>query len=169
MMAWQAVLIGLVVLPAGGAEWQDFVWRRGECVALMPGKPQLLSRSIPGPNGTNLEVFIQSAEAKGVAYLLSFVDNPTFKGADEKQLDEALNKARDGAVGKGKLVKETRIKHGPYPGRDLLIEMPGKGTFSRLQLFIADQKMYQLIVVGPRDACLAKEAEQFLESFKLLR
>jgi hypothetical protein len=170
-------LPGLVVLflpaalgaQAGAADWQDYVWRKGECVALMPGKPQMLTRTIPaGANGGMLDLYIMYVDQKSVAYLLSYVDNPAFKAANAKMLEETLDKAREGAVGKGKLLKETKIKHGSYPGREILVELPNM-TCSRSRLFLVEQKLYQLVIIGARDACLSKEADQFLESFMLLR
>jgi hypothetical protein len=162
------LLFTAVGVRAGAPEWQDFVWRKGECVILMPAKPQQLTRTIPGPNGSTLEVYMQFVDLKSVAYVLSYVDNPTFKGAGSQQLEEVLNKARDGAVGKGKLIKETKLKHGPYPGREVLVELSASVS-SRSRLFVVEEKLYQLVILGSREACTAKEADEFLASFKLLK
>jgi hypothetical protein len=161
-------LLATLTASAGAIDWQDFVWWKGECVAVMPGKPQALTRTVPGPNGTTLDLYVMYVELKTVAYLISYLENPAFKGAGAQQLEETLNRARDGAVGKGKLLKETKIKHGPYPGRDVVVELPNN-ICSRSQIFVVEGKMYQLVIIGSADACQSKDADRFLDSFRLLK
>jgi hypothetical protein len=42
-------------------------------------------------------------------------------------------------------------------------------TYLRERMFIIEDKLYQVAVIGSQEICQSKEADQFFESFKLLK
>jgi hypothetical protein len=145
-------------------EWQEVVWRKGDCVALMPGKPTATTQ----PTKDKIDVHYMVVEIKPGAYAMSYSVIPVLKGANQETITKFLDGGRDGAVGKNKLVKEDKITHGTYQGREILVELPAS-TFTRSQVFIVEDRIYHLLVLGPKDMVSSKDADKFFESFKLLR
>jgi hypothetical protein len=85
-----------------------------------------------------------------------------------------LDASRDGSVAKvsGKLIREGKLTLMGNPGRELVIET-GSQTgpeIRRLQgrLFIVGNRMYQIMVVAPKDQKSRPEPGAFLQSLKLL-
>ena len=68
---------------------------------------------------------------------------------------------------KGKLLSEKNIKLGDTPGRETQIEVAGGKKLFRARVYLADQRMYQVVVFGTKKAATSKEADRFLDSFKL--
>src|SRR5262249_38722228 len=76
--------------------------------------------------------------------------------------------ARDAEVAqaKGKLVSEKEIKLGSHPGREYEIAVSGLGVL-RARIYLANQRVYVLKVLGPKSYTRSATAEKFLDSFKL--
>jgi len=150
-----------------GKDWKPFLSKDGGYEVLVPGIP-LESIQIAKTGLGTLEVKMLLVELKkeNAAFVVSFADFPegAFKGADD---DKRLNFAKTGAVtsAKGKLKSEKKITLGKHPGRELLIEND-KGAL-RTRLYAVDMRLYQTIVSGSKTFVFGKEAERFLDSFKL--
>jgi hypothetical protein len=83
-------------------------------------------------------------------------------------LKQIFDSSRDGAVGnlEGNLASEKDIKLGKHPGREIQIVAGGKRLF-RARVYLVDQRLYQVVVFGTKEAATSKEADKFLDSFKL--
>ena len=84
-------------------------------------------------------------------------------------LRKVFDSSRDGAVAnlEGKLVSESDIKLGDYPGREIRIGVEdGKQVF-RARVYLVDRRLYQVVVFGSKEAATSKQADKFFDSFKL--
>jgi hypothetical protein len=150
------------------AEWKEFSSKEGQFKVLMPGKPKQEDLETAGDFG------------KGVLHMNSVHVGKTFYGANYGDFPAAIKKAplkkvldssRDGAVAnlEGKLAREKDIKLGKYPGREVQIEVgEGKQLF-RARVYLVEQRLYQVVVCGTKEVATSKEAERFLDSFKLAK
>lgn len=158
-----------LLLGAGGEapkEWKPYQSKDGGFQVILPGKP-LESRQLVKSGLGTLEVTMLLFEHKKEgAFVVSFANFPegAFKGGDD---EKRLDFARDGAVAssKGKLKSEKKITLDKYPGRELVIESPTKGTV-RTRIFAVEKRLYQTIVAGPAAFVHGKDAERFLSSFQ---
>ncbi|MGO9620997.1 MAG: hypothetical protein ACLPT6_06300 [Desulfobaccales bacterium] len=123
--------------------------------------------------GDKIDLHIFSGQLGDTGYFVSYWDYPPGLVQPDR-LEEMLDGSRDGSVAQvsGRLIREGKLTLMGHPGRELLIET-GSQTgpeARRLQgrLFIVGNRMYQIMVVAPRDQESRPEAEAFLQSLKLL-
>jgi hypothetical protein len=161
-------------VAAGGAgdEWKTFTPKAGGFTVSFPGTPTEHKQSVKMPSGSSIEVMLYVYEPKKGEgqYVVSFSEYPDSAlkaGTDEKRLENA----RDGAIQnvKGKLKGGTKhIKVDGYPGLDLTIETK-ENILVRTRIYAVKNRLYQTLVIGPPKMVTAKETEQFLNSFKLVK
>jgi hypothetical protein len=152
----------------GSASWKEVANKDGGFVVLMPGTAVSQTESLRTPSGPiDLVMYIVERKKEETVYIAMFCEMPenVFKmGTDEQRLDYARKRAV--ASTKGKLVSEKKIKLGTYPGRELVFELENKGQV-RQRVYAVKDKLYQLLVSGPREQTTSKDADRFLDSFKL--
>jgi hypothetical protein len=173
-MRLQLLILALVaplLLAAKEKEaWKELAPKDAGFVVSMPGTFVEQKETLKLPSGP-LELMIYFVERKKdeTAFLVIWCEFPeaVFKGGTaEQRLDYARKRAL--ASSKGKLVKETKIKLDGHPGRELHFEIEGKGLI-RQRLYSVKDKLYQLLVSGPREMVMSKDADRFLDSIKLKR
>jgi hypothetical protein len=152
-----------------GSGWKTFTSKEGAFEVLMPGVPTEEKKTLQlGSGPTELNLFVVERKKEEAAYIVAYCEFPAsaLQGASP---EERLNYARNRAVSRtrGKLAGEKKIKLGSFPGRELRFETEGKGLV-RQRLFAVKDKLYQVMVAGPKETVLSREADKFLESFKLL-
>jgi hypothetical protein len=155
-----------LVLGADADNWKPFTSKEGGFTILFPGVPAESKQEAKAPTGTVTVTFFV-AEQGGVTYIAGFsvFSKETMKSRTEQK---RLNNARDGAVAaaKGNLKEEKRIHLAKkYPGRELLIQAE-KG-FIRSRIYAVENRLYQTMVMGTKQQTDAKEATDFLDSFRL--
>ena len=123
--------------------------------------------------GDKIDLHIFSGQLGDTGYFVSYWDYPPGLIQPDK-LERMLDASRDGSVAKvsGRLIREGKLTLMGNPGREMVIET-GSQTgpeARRLQgrLFIAGDRMYQIMVVAPKDEKSRPETEAFLQSLKLL-
>jgi hypothetical protein len=123
--------------------------------------------------GDKIDLHIFSGQLGDTGYFVSYWDYPPGLVHPDR-LEEMLDASRDGSVAKvsGKLIREGKLTLMGNPGRELVIET-GSQTgpeIRRLQgrLFIVGNRMYQIMVVAPKDQKSRPEPGAFLQSLKLL-
>ncbi len=123
--------------------------------------------------GDKIDLHIFSGQLGDTGYFVSYWDYPPGLIQPDK-LEKMLDASRDGSVAKvsGRLIREGKLTLMGNPGREMVIET-GSQTgpeARRLQgrLFIVGDRMYQIMVVAPRDEKSRPETEAFLQSLKLL-
>jgi hypothetical protein len=129
----------------------------------MPGTPTQATRPVNTAVGP-LDNHTFSTEVTSGWYGVSYADFPDIALDAEGVLDGA----RDGAVRNvnGVLRSEQRIALGAHPGRDLVVEVPGRAVV-RQRIYLAGHRLYQLVVVTDQPPN-SPEIERFLNSFTLL-
>lgn len=165
------VLLSIVMtsayLPADEQpELKEFASKEGGFKVIMPGTPE------------HQQFDTESDFGKGVLHMYSIQAGKTIYGANYCDFPAEIKKAplkkvydasRDGAVAnlKGKLASEKEIKLGKYPVREIQIEVAEGKQLFRARVFLVEQRLYQVVVMGTKEAATSKEADKFLESFKL--
>jgi hypothetical protein len=170
-MRWSIALL-FVALPAisGVAdeptEWKEFASKDGRFKVLMVGTPKedkLDTESDFGKGVLNMN----SIQVGKTMYAANHIDFPAeIKKAGLKQVYDS---SRDGAVANlaGKLASEKDIKLGENPGREIQIDVQGGRQLFRARVYLIEQRLYQVVVFGTKEAATSKEADKFLDSFKL--
>ncbi len=152
-----------------GSGWKSFTSKEGAFEVLLPGVPTEEKKTLQlGSGPTDLNLFVVERKQEETAYIVAYCEFPesALQGATpEQRLDSARNLAL--SRGRTKLVAQKKIKLGTHPGRELRFETEGKGQV-RQRMFAVKDKLYQVMVAGPKEAVVSKEATRFLESFKLL-
>lgn len=135
-----------------------------------PGRPKVDSKELgSGPGGVQaIPVTTERVEgSNGVVYAVTFADYPdTFLGVKAKTV---LDGVRDGMKGKDGVVKQDNeiTLGGTIPGREVRIEA-GKRVV-RARVYLAGNRLYQVMVTGDRQPADGKSADEFLRSFELVK
>jgi hypothetical protein len=152
---------------SSGPEWKEFVSKPGGFRVLLPGVPREQKQTTQTPAGAVvLTLFLLELQkgrgTYGVGY--SELAGSVKPGTWEKRLE----KARDQAVARahGKLRADRRITLQGSPGREFEIEVDGK-LLIRTRMFAANNRLYQVLAIGPSVWLLSRETTQFLDSFRL--
>lgn len=147
-------------------EWKEFASKEGRFKVLMPGTPKQDKAETESDFGKSV-LHMNLARAGKAMYGANYSDFPAeIKKADLKQLYDS---SRDGAVAnlEGKLASEKDIKLGKHPGREIRIDVAKGKQLFRARVYLVGQRLYQVIVLGTPETATSKEADQFLDSFKL--
>lgn len=100
-------------------------------------------------------------------YIAGYIDLPPGRRGlpDSQILDDGVNGALGGMPGSRK-VSEVPFEVNEFPGREVVIDVPGKGT-AVLRSVVAGGRVYCLIVAGPSVGAEAERARRFLDSFAI--
>jgi len=162
------ITAALISLAADDApEWTEFASKEGHFKVLMPGKPeQKKLEAEMGDFGKGM-LHMNTFESDKMMYGANYCDFPAkIKDFPRKRVYDS---SRDGAVEnlKGKLADEKDIKLGDHPGREILIDVAGGKRLFRARVYLVEQRLYQVVVFGSKEAATSKAADKFLDSFKL--
>jgi hypothetical protein len=164
------LVVGALLAGCGQTAWSEFSSVDGAFSVLMPGTPTEQTQSQDTDLGA-IEVHSFTFEQGGVAYLVGYNDLPA---AVLEAVTPAviLDSACGGQVEKvnGTLLNKEEIMLGTYPGRDLEIQIQDStGTSSlRSRTFLIRDRLYQVMVVGPKGQITSPDTTKFLDSFKLV-
>ena len=134
----------------------------------MPGNPtyQKITTNTPlGPIDLNTYTLIGNTATYTVAYS-DYSDSMVKLSSPESILDSG----RDSAVAsvQGKLLGELIIMLDNYPGREFRVEsVDGKSTFTA-RAYLVSHRLYQILIVTPKQDSFSNDVTKFLDSFKLL-
>src|SRR5262245_10676375 len=151
--------------------WQEFKHEPGNFAVMMPGKPLEMSQTVESQIG-KVPMYSFTAQEGTLNYMAMYAEYPI--ALDTPQVAKSsLNGARDLMLNNrnGKLISETDVSFGKYPGRELKAKFDG--GMIRLRSYVVNQRMYMLMVMAPGDdkskQLESKKANDFLDSFKFLR
>jgi hypothetical protein len=166
-----AHLTQAINLQAGQSEWTVYSSKEGGFSILMPGMPkeQVSTQEVPNMGTAQIHLFVVRHESG--FYMASYVDYPPLAKTDQENAD-SFGKGFLRSVGqgiaqgaKGKVVKETEINFGAYPGREILIELPA-GLLTARAYFIK-RRGYQLIAGPSTPGAENGNIKKFLDSFRV--
>ena len=149
------------------AVWQEFSSTEGNFAILMPGTPSYEkknSTTVLGP--IDMHMFTLNIK-RDAAYLIMYSDYPEI--VTRAKPDDLLDGGRDGALAntKGRLISEQNMSLDGFPGREIVIEVPGKGLM-KLRAFMVRRRLFQIIAVGTKEMVEHEDAGRYLTSFRLL-
>jgi hypothetical protein len=87
---------------------------------------------------------------------------------------DAVKRIFDGGQGgltnalKGKILKSDDGKFGPYPIRDIEMEVPSLGIY-KVRFVLSANRFYQVTAVGPEEFTSGKDVARFMKSFKITK
>jgi hypothetical protein len=86
--------------------------------------------------------------------------------------DAMLDSGRDGLVAdtNGKVIMESKITLGNYPGREVVIEAKGqfKTAIIKVRIYVVRNRMYQVMVITAKGEGGSFERDNFMDSFRLV-
>lgn len=167
------LVLCLAMLAACGSrsEWQDLVVPEGGFAVLMRGQPEYVRQQLDTPAG-KMSAHLYSADRPDAYYAVGYSDYPLALVLAASP-DQIFAGARDTWVKRiqGKLSGSSPLKlAGKYPGLRFTAEgtFKDKETFVDGRLYLVDQRLYQVIVMGRKSELSQGVVNRFLDSFQLI-
>jgi|SRR6266542_2741320 len=137
----------------------------GFSVTLPPGASAAKEKEQTSGTAKVITVASQLPDRTALNVTVARFPADALKGATD---EDRLKRVRDGLARsfRGKITSDKEVKLDGNPGRDLGIEVVG-GTLSRVRVYMVKDRLIQIMVLGPKTTVNSKEADQFLDSFKL--
>ena len=144
----------------------EVVSKDGKYTVNFPAKPKATTNKIP-IGDKEVEIFSQTAEFDGCAFVVAFNDYP--EGFLDPKPQTVLENVRNGNVGEsGKVIEETTGKFGPdkLPMREFTFSKDK--VFYRNRLVLDGDRLYQVMVVAEKEKDLTTAvADKLFDSFIL--
>jgi len=157
-----------VLFAAGlaiGQEPEKFVSKEGKYSVGFPGKPMVESKKA---GGIDLNIAIVQKGMGGFAVIHSDLPADKVKAAKPKDLLDGGQKGLiDNFKAKISSAKDFEFGKQKYPARELVGAKDA--TNLRFQIILADNRLYQVFVVGPKDMVTGQEADAFFKSFEITK
>jgi hypothetical protein len=166
------LVVGALLAGCGGGEaaWAEFKSEEGGFSILMPGKPTEETQTQATELG-NIDVYSYTYEEEDVAYMVGYNLLPAAM-LEASSSGPMLDGACDGQVSgvSGTEVSRQEIALGAYPGRDLEIRVENADGITTLhtRIYLVENKLYQILVVGREGQSTSPDTIKYLDSFKLL-
>jgi len=166
------VVVGALLAGCGGGEaaWTEFKSEEGGFSILVPSTPTEETQTQETELG-NIDVHMFTSEEEDVAYMVGYNLLPAAI-LEVSSPDPMLDGACNGQVSStgGTEVSRKEITLGTYPGRELEIRVEDTSGIKTLHtyIYLVEDKLYQILVVGGKDQSTAPDTIKFLDSFKLL-
>jgi hypothetical protein len=133
----------------------------------MPGTPSYEKTNTSTAVGA-IDMHMFSLNIKqDAAYMIMYSDYPEI--VTRANPESLLDGGRNGALAntKGKLIGEQSMSLDGFPGREIVIEVPGKGIM-KLRAFLVRQRLFQVLAVGTKEKIEHEDTAKYLTSFRLL-
>ncbi len=159
------VAVGLCVLSCGAAA-QDAKYesKAGRYSVTFPGKP-----TVESLKAGNLELNLAKVERGSGGLMVVYTDLPAevSKETPKSVLDDSEKELLGGF--KTKATRSKDIEFGPrkLPAREVTA-VQGE-THIQITLVLSDTRLYQLLVVGPKELVEGKDAATFFKSFDVTK
>jgi hypothetical protein len=173
MRARTFALVGLAVALAGTAagqppEFKPFASSAGRYKVLFPGPVKTDTVEAKADKGT-VKVTVDSVELlAGTSFSVTYADAPD--DVAKQPTGPRFDKVRDANKGAdGKVLKEKDLTVGveKHAARDVLIE--NADGCVRNRIVVAGNRLYQVMVRGPKDVVTSPSADRFLDSFEVTK
>lgn len=150
------------------AKWTTFASPQGRFEILMPGEVKQFTVDVSNEFGASTLHMNVATLGDGTMLIANWVDYPPelVQELPEQLLDDSRESALDNLG--GKLVSEKPIKLGKFEGREILIEVGKVDRLFRVRVYLIENRLYQTIAFGPPKFVKSREAQRYLDSFKLL-
>lgn len=157
------VLIGCQQAPT----WKEFESAQGGFAVLMPGTPTEQRQTAKTASGS-IDAHMFVVDHGDVAYMVAYSDYPNTM-IQERTPKLILDGARDGAVAnaKGRLLNESSVSMNGHPGREVHVEPVGGKVTITARIFLVGRRLYQVMVLMPKEKASSKDVNKFLDSFRI--
>jgi hypothetical protein len=172
-MRWRSIVVGLILinLTVAASDEKKYESKAGRYKVTFPGTPSISSKKVDDG-----ELNIATVAANGGGYLVIYTDLSADKLKETKP-KELLESGEKGLVEsfKAKITSSKDLEFGKqkYPARQLTAEafIPDEAINInlRMTIILADNRLYQVFVFGPKDLPKGKEADTFFESFEIAK
>lgn len=155
----------LLLILTAATRGHPFVSEEASFSVSFPSDPIQDTMTVPTGEGPQLRRVFRYADDEVIYFVVhTCMPPPTAPGDPQALLDQG----RDGGLRMtdGKLISEERIIVSGHPGRDLVEEVAGQRSYSRI--FVGDAGAFYSLTAGPRSMASKGKALAFLESFKML-
>lgn len=170
----RALIIGLAALAAASsaaaADWATYAHPELGFSIESPVAPATQTTSAATPKGPVKTTIFAVDEGKAGAIVLAVGD---YRGVKLGDLDvqKGLEGSVKGAVAKlnAVLTSETPITVGGFPGREITARADPAGMLIRGRIVYADQRLYQLVAVGPAASGVPSDFARLESSLKIIK
>lgn len=167
------VLIAVLLASCGGGAapaWKEFRSEAGAFSAQFPGTPKETTTDLDTAVGA-IKLHSYTLEKGGIAYSVQYNDYP--ESVTQAGADVLLGGAIEGMTEDSDytLLDQSNITLGEVPGREVKLSKSPENFIVRNRVYLAGARLYQVMVVVPKnkETASAKDVEQFLGSFKILK
>ena len=159
-------------LSCGQSEWRPMEVSEGGFRVLMRGQPNVARQNVPTPAGA-MTAYLYSSDRPLSYYAVGYTDYPLalVVGEDPYKVLEGVRDTWVRRIGGRRVAADSKLTlAGQYPGLEFTAESDGKDTptFVQARVFLVDQRLYQVIVRGRKNAVPQGEVNRFLNSFELV-
>lgn len=168
LLIW-CVAIGtalLAPLAADAQTWSEYRPAGGSYRIEMPGIPAVSTEPIKLKDGRTVSMVQALVELPNTAYLATYTDYPADVGRATAPAT-LLTRARDGSAAGGKLRSDKAISVGGHTAREYVI-VDKDGNVLVTRSVWANNRLFQMIVVGDEGIEQRPETRRFLDSFNVV-
>lgn len=162
------VVLFPLALRAEAEEPAAFKSKEGKFSVALPGKPVEKTNKVKIGDG-EVEMHVFTLRQKDGVFAITYNDYAKAVVGDDPDKFLAGVVERNAANLKGKLVTDEKITTGKkkYPGRVIRVEMPDKKGLYRARIFLAGERLYQVVALGPDEFAKSKAVDDYLNSFEI--
>jgi hypothetical protein len=154
-------------------EWKEFTSKEGRFAVSFPSNPKEKNVSQPTPFG-NFDIHVIGVDlpANAGGFMVTYFDLPEALAKQQGPNDQFINSFAQGfkatAPAGAKMAREVKkVTVNGMSGHEFAVEVPGKTT-AHSRVFQVRNRLYQLLVVGPKGQITEADRQRFFESFKLM-
>jgi len=172
-MRWRSIMVCVVLFGAtlAAKDEKKFESKAGRYKVTFPGLPEISSKKVDDG-----EMNIASVAKDGGGFLVIYTDlsSDKLKEAKPKELLASGEKALvDNFKAKINLSKDIEFGKQKFPARQITGEafIPDEAINInlRMTIILADNRLYQVFVFGPKELPKGKEADAFFETFEITK
>jgi len=152
--------VAFVLAGPAAAQDKPFVWKEGKVEVKFPATPK--------ESKDKLELMKDNGK---VIYMVTYNVIAALEKAPPDTHKLIFNNTRDNLAKSlnGKLLGEKELKvDGTAGGREFLVETPLFGVY-RTRIYIVGDRLYQQILMAPKDVATGKDADKYFDSFKIVK
>lgn len=166
------VALSLLSLSCGQSEWRPMEVSEGGFRVLMRGQPNVTKQALDSPAG-KMTAYLYSSDRPASYYAVGYTDYPLalVVGKDPDKVFEGVRDTWVRRIGGRRVGADSKLMlAGGYPGLEFTAEGDSKGTeaFMQARIFLVDQRLYQVIAMGRKNAVPQGEINRYLNSFTLV-
>jgi hypothetical protein len=161
-----------LLLSCGRSEWRPMEVSEGGFRILMRGQPNVTKQDLDTPAG-RMTAHLYSSDRPASYYAVGYSDYPLalVVGQDAGKVFEGVRDTWVRRIAGRRVMPDGKLTlAGKYPGLEFTAEGDSKGTeaFVQARIFLVDQRLYQVIAMGRKNAVAQGEINRFLNSFELV-